>query len=107
MADATQRSFSRVNGIIAPLLFIAGVLATSLGIVGLAVGRSVAGLLLLFGGMGAVAVSLLLSMLLEIANHLAVIRTQLKALELLTDVADHLQAMRAQMGKGVFGLLGK
>ena len=45
-----------------------------------------AGFLLLFGCVGAIAMAQLL--------------------ELLTDIADHLAAIRAQLSKGVFGLLG-
>jgi hypothetical protein len=86
MTDATQRSHKRVE-IIVPILFIGGGIAILLGIAGLAIGGfEVAGLSLLFGGLGAIAFAQLLELLSEIASHLA--------------------AIRAQMNKGVFGLLG-
>jgi Na+/H+-dicarboxylate symporter len=108
MTNLTQR-ISQVNGIIVPLMFIAGIIAAIVGVGSLATGSfgGITGLLLLFGGMAAIAIALILALLMEIALHLAIVRTQLKSLELLTDVADHLQGMRAQMGKGVFGLLGQ
>ena len=86
MTDATQRSQKRVE-IIVPLLIIGGGIAVLLGIAGVAIGGfKVAGLSLLFGGLGAIAFAQLLELLSEIASHLA--------------------AIRAQMNKGVFGLLG-
>jgi hypothetical protein len=108
MNDAIQKCYWRANGIVVPLLFVEGIIAALLGMIGLAVGRftGTTGLLLLAGGIGVTVIALLLELLTEIAKHLAVVRTQLKSLELLTDVAGHLAAMRAQMGKGVLGLLG-
>lgn len=108
MTESTQRIFLRLTGIVAPLLLIAGITAALLGVGSLAIDRfrGTTGLLLFFAGIGTTTMALLLRLLNEIANHLAVVRTQLKSLELLTDVADHLQAMRTQMGKGVFGFLG-
>jgi hypothetical protein len=86
MTDATQRSQKRVE-IIVPLLILAGGIAVLLGVAGVAIGGfNVAGLSLLFGGLGAIAFAQLLELLSEIASHLA--------------------AIRAQMNKGVFGLLG-
>jgi len=107
MTDATQRN-RRATSAIVRLLLIGGTVAAVLGVASLTVGRfrGMAGLLLLIGGVGATTIGLLLELLTEIANHLAVIRTQLKSLELLTNVADHLAAIRTQMGKGVLGLLG-
>jgi hypothetical protein len=86
MTDATQRSHKRVE-IVVPLLFMGGGIAILLGIAGLAAGSfKVAGLPLLFGGLGAIAFAQLLELLSEIASRLA--------------------AIRAQMNKGVLGLLG-
>jgi hypothetical protein len=86
MIDTTQLSHKRVEKIV-PLLFIGGIVAALLGLASLAVGSlRVAGLPLLFGGLGAVAFAQLLELLSEIASHLAAIRTQ--------------------MNKGVLGLLG-
>ena len=103
----TPQTRFRVNGIVIPLLLVLGIMTVILGIASLSIGkfRGEAGLLI-FGGLGGTAIALLLEKLTEIANHLAVIRTQLNALEVLSEVADHLGAIRTQMGKGVLGLLG-
>jgi hypothetical protein len=87
MDDATERSYRQVK-IIVLLLFIGGIVAALLGLASVVAGKFgvTAGLLLLLGGVGAIAMAQLL--------------------ELLTDIADHLAAIRAQLAKGVFGLLG-
>jgi hypothetical protein len=87
MDSATERSYRRVK-IIVLLLFIGGIIAALLGLATVAVGKLgvMAGFVLLFGCVGAIAMAQLL--------------------ELLTDIADHLAAIRAQLSKGVFGLLG-
>ena len=87
MDRATERSHRRVK-IIVLLLFIGGIIAALLGLATVAVGKLgvLAGFLLLFGCVVAIAMAQLL--------------------ELLTDIADHLAAIRAQLSKGVFGLLG-
>jgi hypothetical protein len=87
MSDAAERMYRRV-AIIVPFLFVAGVIATLLGIASLVVGSFgvLAGLPLLFGGVGAIALAQLVELLKEIAIHLA--------------------AIRAQMDKGILGLLG-
>jgi hypothetical protein len=90
MDSATERSYRRVK-IIVLLLFIGGIVSALLGLATVAVGKLgmlgvMAGFLLLFGCVGAIAMAQLL--------------------ELLTDIADHLAAIRAQLSKGVFGLLG-
>jgi hypothetical protein len=77
--------------IIVLLLFIGGIVAALLGLATVAVSKLsklgvMAGFLLLFGCVMAMAMAQLL--------------------ELLTDIADHLAAIRAQLSKGVFGLLG-
>ncbi len=90
MMDLTQQD--QRERVIVPSLFIAGIVAGLLGITSLAAvlvtGRSgvLVGLLLLFGGIGAIAMAQLL--------------------ELMVDIADHLATIRAQLGKGVLGLLG-
>ena len=83
----TEQSYRRVK-IIVLLLFIGGIVAALLGLATVAVGKLgvIAGFLLLFGCVGAIAMAQLL--------------------ELLTDIADHLAAIRAQLSRGVFGLLG-
>ena len=108
MTNVIQRSYWRVNTIIVPLLFIGGTLAFLLGIFGLAVKwvGVMAGLCLLFGGGGAIAMAQLLTLLINIADHLAAMREQSQVLKLLVDIEDHLATMREQMGKGVFGLFG-
>ena len=87
MIDTAERMYRRV-AIIVPVLFVAGVIATLLGIASLVVGSFgvLAGLPLLFGGVGAIALAQLVELLKEIAIHLA--------------------AIRAQMDKGILGLLG-
>jgi len=90
MDRATERSHGRVK-IIVLLLFIGGIIAALLGLATVAVGKLgklgvLAGFLLLFGCVVAIAMAQLL--------------------ELLTDIADHLAAIRAQLSRGVFGLLG-
>jgi hypothetical protein len=90
MDRAAERSYRRVK-IIVLLLSIGGIIAALLGLATVAVGKLcklgvMAGFLLLFGCVGAIAMAQLL--------------------ELLTDIADHLAAIRAQLSKGVFGLLG-
>jgi hypothetical protein len=102
MADITEQSPKRV---MVPLLHVAGVVAALLGIDDLAVGNFGvrAGLMLLFGGLGVLALAQLFKLLTEIANHLSAIRSQLEAL---AEIAGDLSAMRAQMNRGVFGLLG-
>ncbi len=87
MGSATERSYRQVK-IIVLLLFIGGIIAALLGLATVAVGKLgvMAGLLLLFGCVVAIAMAQLL--------------------ELLTDIADHLAAIRAQLSKGVLGLLG-
>lgn len=86
MADATERNYKRVE-IVIPLLYIGGVIAAPLGVAFLVIGNfGVAGLPLLFGGLGAVAFAQLF--------------------ELLTEIAGHLAAIRTQMNRGVLGLLG-
>jgi hypothetical protein len=87
MDRATERSHKRVK-IIALLLFIGGIIVAPLGLALVAVGKLgvMAGFLLLFGCVVAIAMAQLL--------------------ELLMDIADHLAAIRAQLSKGVFGLLG-
>jgi len=59
-----------------------------------------AGFLLLFGCVVAIAMAQLLELLTDIADHLAAIRAQL------TDIADPLAAIRDRLSRGVFGLLG-
>ena len=90
MDSATERSYRRVK-IIVLLLFIGGIVAALLGLATVAVGKLgklgvLAGFLLLFGCVGAIAMAQLLA--------------------LLTDIADHLAAIRAQLSRGVFSLLG-
>ncbi len=86
MTDSTQCSHKRVETIV-PLLFIGAIITVLLGTASLAIGSfRVAGLPLLFGGLGALAFAQLFELLSEIAGHLA--------------------AIRAQMNKGVLGLLG-
>jgi hypothetical protein len=84
--DSTKRSHRRVK-IIVLLLFIGGIIAALFGLATVAVGKLgvMAGFLLLFGCVVAIAMAQLL--------------------ELLTDIADHLAAIRAQLSRGVFGLL--
>ena len=86
MTDATRRKWP--TRVIVPSLFIGGIISTLAGIASLAVGRVgvIAGILLVFGGAG------------------AIVMTQL--LELLMDIEEHLAAIRAQLGKGVLGLIG-
>jgi hypothetical protein len=73
--------------IIVPILFIGAIITVLLGVTSLAISSlRVAGLPLLFGGLGALAFAQLFELLSEIAGHLA--------------------AIRAQMNKGVLGLLG-
>jgi hypothetical protein len=78
----------QVKSRIVPFLFIAGVGAGLVGVISLAVqeGGVMLGLLILFAGVGAIAMAQLLELLMEIANHLA--------------------AIRNQVGRGVLGLLG-
>jgi hypothetical protein len=87
MTDATQRSYKQVE-IVVPLLYVAGAIAALLGIASLVAGRFgvMAGLSLLFGGLGALAFAQLF--------------------ELLNEIACHLAAIRSQMNRGVLGLLG-
>jgi hypothetical protein len=87
MDSATERSYRQVK-IIVLLLFIGGIIAALHGLATVAVGKLgvMAGFLLLFGCVVAIAMAQLL--------------------ELLTDIADHLAAIRAQLSRGVFGLLG-
>jgi len=90
MDSATERSYRRVK-IIVLLLFIGGIIAALLGLATVAVGNLgklgvMAGFLLLFGCLVAIAMAQLL--------------------ELLTDIADHLAAIRDRLSRGVFGLLG-
>jgi hypothetical protein len=87
MDSATERSYRQVK-IIVLLLFIGGIIAALLGLATVAVGKLgvMAGFLLLFGCVVAIAMAQLL--------------------ELLTEIADHLAAIRDQLSRGVFGLLG-
>lgn len=71
---------------IAPSLFIGGILAGALGLVGLMIFHGILAFCLFFAGVAAIAMAQLL--------------------ELLFQIADHLAAIRAQVGKGVLGLLG-
>ena len=89
MDSAAEQSHKRVK-IIVLLLSIGGIIAALLGLATIAVEFSkvgvMAGFLLLFGCVVAIAMAQLL--------------------ELLMDIADHLAVIRAQLSKGVFGLLG-
>jgi hypothetical protein len=104
MADATEQSYKRA-GMMVPLLYVAGILAVVLGVAGVAIGKFDvgAGAMLLFGGIGVLALAHLFKLLTEIAGHLSAIRDQLEALN---EVEGHLSAMKAQMNRGVLGLLG-
>jgi hypothetical protein len=86
------------KSLIVPTLFIGGMVVGLLGIACLVFGGNgvMVGLLLIFGGVAAVAMAQLLELLMVIADHL----------ELLMVIAGHLAAIRSQVGKGVFGLLG-
>ena len=104
MDSATERSYGQVK-IIVLLLFIGGIIAALLGLTTVAFGKLgklgvMAGFLLLFGCVVAIAMAQLLELLTDIVDHLAAIRAQL------TDIADPLAAIRDRLSRGVFGLLG-
>jgi hypothetical protein len=117
MIGATLRD-RRARRVIVPALFIGGILAALLGIAGMAVRSAgvMVGLSLLFAGVGAMAMAQLLHLLMDIADHLAVIRTQTEHLAAIMAQTEHLAAIRtqtedlavirAQMSKGVLGLFG-
>lgn len=74
MDSATERSYRRVK-IIVLLLFIGGIVAALLGLATVAVGKLdklgvIAGFLLLFACVGAIAMAQLLELLTDIADHL-------------------------------------
>jgi hypothetical protein len=103
MDSATARSYRQVK-IIVLLLFIGGIIAALLGLATVAFGKLgklgvMAGFLLLFGCLVAIAMAQLLELLTDIADHLAAIRNQL------TDVAVPLATIKDRLSKGVFGLL--
>jgi len=91
--------------VIVLLFYAAGSAAVLLGVADLAVGNFGVrvGLLLLFGGLGGLALAQLFKLLGQIAGHLCAIRSQLGVL---TEIEGDLSAMRAQMNRGVLGLLG-